>query len=133
MNIPAEGRFPIPIAVVVTKMGALAKATWFGKARKTDSAVGVNSCRQSPGKAATAEKKPASPIRDFLLRLGLANLVLGLETRFGNVAYFMTSAVEELPSANRAPTQTRAVMPLLWSMQQAGALPAAMQIGSRST
>ena len=124
MNIPAEGQFPIPIAVVLTKMGALAKATWFGKAQKPDSAAGVNRSRQELRKSATIDKKPSSQIRDFLLHLGLANLVLGLETRFRNIGYFTTSAIEEIPAANRSPVPPRAERPLLWLLQQTGAFPA---------
>jgi hypothetical protein len=125
MNVSAEGVFPVPIAVVVTKMGAMSNAPWSSMAQKGGAAAPVKSCRQGPSQAASVGKKPSSPIREFLLDLGLANLVLGLETRFRKVAYFTTSAIEELPSASRASARPRAAVPLLWLMQQGGALPAA--------
>jgi len=133
MNVSAEGMFPIPIAVVVTKMGAMSQTPWTGIAQKRSSAVPVNSCRQGSGEPASVGKKPSSPIREFLLDLGLANLVLGLETRFRRVAYFTTSAIEELPSASRAPAPPRAAVPLLWLFQQAGAIPTAPSAGAGST
>ncbi len=111
MNVPAEGKFPIPIAVVVTKMGATSTVPWSSLIQR--------------GNTASTGKKPSMSIRDFLLNLGLANLVLGLETRFRQVAYFTTSAIEELPATSRPTARHRAAVPLLWLIQQAGALPTA--------
>jgi hypothetical protein len=125
MNVSAEGVFPIPIAVVVTKIGAMSNAPWSSMAQTGGVAASAKSGSQGPSKAASVGKKPSSPIREFLLDLGLANLVLGLETRFRKVAYFTTSAIEELPSASRASARPRAAVPLLWLIQQAGALPTA--------
>ena len=34
MNVSAEGEFPVPIAVVVTKMGAMSKTPWSSMAQK---------------------------------------------------------------------------------------------------
>jgi hypothetical protein len=65
-------------------------------------------------------------IRDFLLNFGLANLVIGLETRFQKVAYFTTSAIEELPATNRPAARPRAAVHLLWLMQQGGDFSAAL-------
>ena len=123
MNVSAEGMFPIPIAVVVTKMGAMSTTPWSNMAQKRATAASAKSGRQAPKEGASVSKKPSSPIREFLFDLGLANLVLGLETRFQKVAYFATSAIEELPSASRPPAAPRAAMPLLWLIQQGGALP----------
>jgi len=111
MNVRAEGKFPIPIAVVVTKMGAMSTAPWASLMQK--------------GKAASTGSKTTMSIRDFLLNLGLANLVIGLETRFQKVAYFTTSAIEELPATSRPATRPRAAASLLWLMQQGGTFPAA--------
>lgn len=127
MNVSAEGKFPIPIAVVVTKMGAMPTAPWSSMTQTGGSAAAVKSCRQGPNEAANSGKKPS--IRDFLLNMGLANLVLGLETRFRKVAYFTTSAIEELRSAGRPAVPPRAAVPLLWLIQQAGALPDARSKG----
>jgi hypothetical protein len=124
MNVPAEGKFPIPIAVVVTKMGATPNTPWSGIAQERGLATAVRSCHQGTGELASVGKKPLSPVRDFLLDLGLANLVFGLETRFQRVAYCTTSAIEELPSASRPAAPPRAAKPLLWLIRQAGALPA---------
>lgn len=127
MNVSAEGKFPIPIAVVVTKMGAMSTMPWSSLIQKGGEAAAVKPCSQGPNVAATTGKKLSISIRDFLLNMGLANLVLGLETRFRKVAYFTTSAIEELPATSRPSARPRAAVPLLWLMQQAGALPAAPQ------
>lgn len=133
MKVAAEGVFPIPVAVVVTKIGAMSKVPWSGMTQRPGAAAGGGPCRQGAGGAAAGEKL-SSPIREFLLNLGLANLVLGLETRFRKVAYFTTSAIEELPSASRPPVPPRAAMPLLWLIQQAGALPVVPSAdGTRTT
>jgi len=125
MNVSAKGLFPIPLAVVVTKMGAMSNAPWSSMAQERDVSAPPNSCHQGPSQPVSVGKKPSSPIREFLLDLGLANLVLGLETRFRKVAYFTTSAIEELPSPGRPLARRRAAVPLLWLIQQGGALPAA--------
>ena len=125
MNVSAEGKFPIPVAVVVTKVGAMSKMPWSSMAQKRAAPAPAKSDHQGPGEGASVSKKPSLPIREFLLDLGLANLVFGLETRFRKVGYFTTSAIEELPSASRPAVPPRAAVPLLWLIQQAGALPTA--------
>jgi hypothetical protein len=103
----------------------MSNAPWSSMAQERDVSAPPNSCHQGPSQPVSVGKKPSSPIREFLLDLGLANLVLGLETRFRKVAYFTTSAIEELPSPGRPLARLRAAVPLLWLIQQGGALPAA--------
>ena len=103
----------------------MSKMPWSSMAQKRAGAAPARSGRQGSGDGASVSKNPSSPIREFLLNLGLANLVLGLETRFRKVAYFSTSAIEELPSASRLAVPPRAAVPLLWLIQQSGTLPAA--------
>lgn len=122
LNVPAEGVFPIPIAIVVTKMGVAPKTPWSAIAQRLSKGADLNSCRQGLQEAAAVGEKPSKLIRKFLLALGLANLVSILETRFRKVAYFTTSAVEELPAPNRPSAPSRAVLPLLWLIEQSGAL-----------
>jgi hypothetical protein len=129
MNVSAEGKFPIPIAVVVTKTGAMSNTPWSDIAQKHGITAAVSPSRQGTSRPASAGTKPSSPVREFLLDLGLANLVFGLEARFRRVAYCTTSAIEELPSATRPAAPPRAALPLLWLLRQAGALAAVPPIG----
>ncbi|MFO7906582.1 MAG: hypothetical protein ACQESR_03855 [Planctomycetota bacterium] len=124
LNVSAESVFSIPVAVVVGKMEPMSHGPWSSMAERLGPTAGVNSYREGVRGTANVGEKPSSPVRAFLLDLGLANLVLGLETRFRKVAYFATSAVEEIPTANRRPAPRRAAVPLLWLIQQTGALPA---------
>ena len=122
MNVAAESQFPVPIAVVVTKIQAMSNAPWSGMAKELSLPSGIGSSPEEVRGAATAAGASSSVVRQFLLNLGLANVALGLEARFPRVRYFATSSVEELPSPNRQPAPARAAIPLWWLIRQAGAL-----------
>lgn len=118
LDVSAEEAFSIPIAVVVTKMEAIAKTPWGSLTKKAAVGSAVSGRHQGFDKETVAGNSLSSQVRDFLLRLGLANLVAGLEARFRSIAYFTASAIEQLPGQPRLPAVFPSAAPLLWLLEE---------------
>lgn len=103
MGISAEGVFPIPVAVVLTKTARFPRRML--RSRRECSAGDRRS------------------VCDFMLDLGLANLIAVLESRFHRVAYFSTSAAEEVSTRSKRSRRLKAALPLLWLLVESGTLP----------
>jgi len=122
LNVSAEGVFPIPIAVAVTKISAISKMSLAELVEKHPRFAKMASCEKDLMRAGTTGNNSSNLVRQFLSDLGLDNLIQGLESRFQQVAYFVTSAIEELPGTTQPSALPCTAMPLLWLINQTGAL-----------
>lgn len=123
LNLSAKSAFPIPIAVVVTKLRAVPNVSWSKLVKDRPRGAVANGPRQCTHKTAAVGANSRYSVRQLLLDLGLANLVLGLEARFRKVRYFATSAAEELGSAHRRRLSPLSAKPFLWLARENRALP----------
>lgn len=129
LRVAAEGRFPIPVAVVVTKMDAC------GLDRRLDKGPGVAGYFLTMGAAATVAERQSAATREFLCGAGLGGLVGNLEARFARVAYFPASALGRTPDpTNPLPFRPRGVLePLVWLCHHTGALSDASELSQAWT
>jgi hypothetical protein len=109
-HVSAGGRFPIPVAVVLTKGDACGLEGRLGEIQPlTGAYLGIAA---AAGQAA----RQADAIRQFLAGAGLGNFLRILDTRFARVSFFLTSALAPArgasPSAAITPRGVSA--PLIW-------------------
>jgi hypothetical protein len=128
LHIPSHGRFPFPLALVVTKMDACGLEKVLGGREEL---VGF---RGPVSDAAERAVRGSDELRQFLLAAGLGNLLRMLEERFADVAYFGATALGRLPDPKDAsPFRPRGVLaPLVWLCDKAHALtdtPGLLQAG----
>jgi len=113
-----EGRYPQPVAVVLTKADAL----------KLEEEIGAPAAQslmaQDPSKYITEEDAISTLVRDFLSAYGLDNFVRDLEAQFVDVKYFSCSALGRLPiQTNRQEfIPIRVLEPLRWLLTHAKAI-----------
>jgi hypothetical protein len=101
-------RFPLPIAIVVTKVDAL----------NLEQEIGAWAARELilNDPTLTADDAIHILVRNFLCKYGLENFVRGIEMHFLKVRYFSCSALGRMPGQfNRLPfVPVRAANPLIW-------------------
>jgi hypothetical protein len=119
LKIPVGGFFPFPLAVVMTKIDAcgLSERLRLGPDR-------MKGAHLSLSMASNTAERYAPRVRDFLIALGLGNLVRLLESRFGRVSYFPVSSLGKAidKSGRVAFTPYGALGPLVWLCYQMDAL-----------
>jgi hypothetical protein len=118
LRVPPHGQFPIPLALVVTKMDAC------GLEQRLAPAFNPNKRCAHLEEAVEQAEGNSAEVRRFLIEGGLANFVAMVEARFPRVAFFGVSALGRVPDqANHSPYRPRgALAPLLWLAYQSSAL-----------
>ncbi|MEI8372628.1 MAG: hypothetical protein WCJ35_07320 [Planctomycetota bacterium] len=118
MQVPAGGKFLVPVAVVLTKCDACGLENRIGKMPSLEGQY------LSIATAANDTERQSSLIRQFLVDAGLSNVVQILTRRFPRVCYFLASALS--PAKDRkdglviAPRNV--VAPLIWASFHSQAL-----------
>ncbi len=110
LHVPPSGRFPIPLAVVVTKVDAAGLGQELGG---RDEVAGF---RGSPEAAAARAEGGSARVRQFLDRAGMGNFVRVVEERFDEVTFFGATALGRQPDPrNSTAFRPRGVLgPLVW-------------------
>jgi len=118
-GIRKGGRYPQPIAIVVTKVDA----------RNLEWEIGIPATQAlmaSDPSIVSEEDGMSLLVRRFLYNYGLDNFVRDVETQFTNVKYFSCSALGRLPTQldTRSFQPIRVLDPLVWLLVNAKAIKA---------
>lgn len=110
-------RYPIPIAVVITKVDALG----------LDQEIGASAARRlmaSDPSYRTEDDAIHKLVQEFLGKHGLGNLLRNFEYQFSNVRYFSCSALGRLPTQTDTSrfVPNRTLSPFVWLLMQTGVI-----------
>src|SRR5262249_48350103 len=117
LGVGAGRPFSVPLAVVVTKMDAMA-AHYKGS---VDDMKGTYADMEEAAEIACQE---SARVRQFLMDAGLGSFVSNVESRFQTLAFFAVSALGRAgQSGSRTAFRSKGVLaPIVWVCHSAGAL-----------